>query len=49
MHKKRVNPLVLPSWEPGDGEDWLGKWAMNLMRANRTKWRCCEWVHRQPC
>ena len=26
--------LVLPSWERAMGEDWLGKWAMNLMLLN---------------
>jgi putative transposase len=26
--------LVLPSWEEAVGEDWLGKWAMNLMLIN---------------
>ena len=26
--------LVLPSWEHAMGEDWLGKWAMNLMLLN---------------
>src|SRR5580700_532694 len=26
--------LALPSWEQAVGEDWLGKWAMNLMLIN---------------
>ena len=26
--------LALPSWERAVGEDWLGKWAMNLMLIN---------------
>ena len=26
--------LALPSWEHAMGEDWLGKWAMNLMLLN---------------
>jgi transposase-like protein len=26
--------LALPSWEHATGEDWLGKWAMNLMLLN---------------
>ena len=26
--------LVLPSWENATAEDWLGKWAMNLMLLN---------------
>src|SRR5947209_645617 len=26
--------LVLPSWQQAVGEDWLGKWAMNLMLIN---------------
>jgi transposase-like protein len=26
--------LVLPSWERAMAEDWLGKWAMNLMLLN---------------
>jgi putative transposase len=26
--------LVLPSWEQAMGQDWLGKWAMNLMLLN---------------
>ena len=26
--------LVLPSWEHAMAEDWLGKWAMNLMLLN---------------
>ncbi len=26
--------LVLPSWEHAEAEDWLGKWAMNLMLLN---------------
>jgi hypothetical protein len=30
--------LVLPSWENGTAEDWLGKWAMNLM--------CCSTCRR---
>jgi len=26
--------LVLPSWEAAQAEDWLGRWAMNLMLIN---------------
>jgi putative transposase len=26
--------LVLPSWDRAVAEDWLGKWAMNLMLIN---------------
>ena len=26
--------LALPSWQHATGEDWLGKWAMNLMLLN---------------
>ena len=26
--------LALPSWERAVAEDWLGKWAMNLMLIN---------------
>jgi putative transposase len=26
--------IVLPSWEEAVGEDWLGKWAMNLLLIN---------------
>jgi hypothetical protein len=26
--------LALPSWEHAVAEDWLGKWAMNLMLIN---------------
>src|SRR6516162_10998545 len=26
--------IALPSWEQAVGEDWLGKWAMNLMLIN---------------
>ena len=26
--------LVLPSWQHATEEDWLGKWAMNLMLIN---------------
>src|SRR5215470_11621645 len=26
--------LALPSWQHAMGEDWLGKWAMNLMLLN---------------
>jgi hypothetical protein len=26
--------LALPSWERAVAEDWLGKWAMNLMLSN---------------
>jgi hypothetical protein len=31
--------LALPSWEHAVAEDWLGKWAMNLMLINVSK-RC---------
>jgi putative transposase len=26
--------MALPSWEAAQGEDWLGRWAMNLMLIN---------------
>ena len=26
--------LALPSWEAAQAEDWLGRWAMNLMLIN---------------
>src|ERR1019366_2634129 len=28
--------LALPSWERAVAEDWLGKWAMNLMLINES-------------
>jgi hypothetical protein len=53
MHKNPVDTCESPrAAELGAGrwgEEWFGKWAMNLMRANRAKCRCREWVHRQPC
>jgi hypothetical protein len=37
--------LVLPSWDRAVAEDWLGKWAMNLMlingRRGNSAARCC--------
>ncbi len=30
----RSGELALPSWEAARSEDWLGKWAMNLMLLN---------------
>src|ERR1700688_3199175 len=30
----RCQELALPSWERAVAEDWLGKWAMNLMLIN---------------
>jgi putative transposase len=29
--KERGKEVVLPSWERAVGEDWLGRWALNLM------------------
>src|SRR6516162_4957143 len=29
--------LALPSWQHATGEDWLGKWAMNLMLLNVSR------------
>ena len=26
--------MALPSWEAAQAEDWLGRWAMNLMLIN---------------
>jgi putative transposase len=39
MERPRVrdiagHELALPSWQHATGEDWLGKWAMNLMLLN---------------
>jgi hypothetical protein len=35
---------VLPSWDRAVAEDWLGKWAMNLMLINVStpfgRWWC---------
>jgi hypothetical protein len=38
--------LMLPSWDRAVAEDWLGKWAMNLMLINMSRRgnsaaRCC--------
>jgi putative transposase len=32
--RSRGRELVLPSWDRAVAEDWLGKWAMNLMWIN---------------
>jgi hypothetical protein len=31
--------MDLPSWETAQAEDWLGKWAMNLMLLNVSRRR----------
>jgi len=34
FHGGKCGELSLPSWEAATAEDWLGKWAMNLMLVN---------------
>ena len=39
MHRPRVRSLdghevALPTWTTAQAEDWLGRWAMNLMLIN---------------
>ena len=39
MHRPRVrsydgHEVVLPTWTAAQAEDWLGRWAMNLMLIN---------------
>ena len=39
MHRPRVrsydrHEVALPTWTAAQAEDWLGRWAMNLMLIN---------------
>jgi len=34
VRRRGGGELALPSWEAADAEDWLGRWAMNLMLIN---------------
>src|SRR3954451_16985686 len=34
VRRRDGHELVLPSWEAAQAEDWLGRWAMNLMLIN---------------
>src|SRR5206468_2676570 len=34
VRRRDGHELVLPSWEAAHAEDWLGRWAMNLMLIN---------------
>jgi hypothetical protein len=36
--------LSLPSWDRAVAEDWLGKWAMNLMLINVSTRKFCRAV-----
>ena len=34
MRARNGGDIALPSWEAAMAEDWLGRWAMNLMLIN---------------
>jgi len=34
VRARDAHELALPSWEAAQAEDWLGRWAMNLMLIN---------------